>query len=89
MLGDQTVMATGTSRAIDQFGLNENLSEAARPLATPDEIRRMQQGILFVRQCRPILFEPVSYAEIEPWRSQVGINPFHGKPFRKKIKLRL
>jgi type IV secretion system protein VirD4 len=89
MLGDQTVMATGTSRAIDQFGLNENLSEAARPLATPDEIRRMQQGILFVRQYRPILFEPVSYAEIEPWRSQVGINPFHGKPFRKKIKLRL
>jgi type IV secretion system protein VirD4 len=49
----------------------------------------MQQGILFVRQHRPILFEPVSYAEIEPWRSQVGINPFHGKPFRKKIKLRL
>jgi type IV secretion system protein VirD4 len=89
MLGDQTVMATGTSRTIDQFGLNENLSEAARPLATPDEIRRMQQGILFVRQHRPILFEPVSYAEIEPWRSQVGINPFHGKPFRKKIKLRL
>lgn len=89
MLGDQTVMATGTSRTIDQFGLNENLSEAARPLATPDEIRRMQEGILFVRQHRPILFEPVSYAEIEPWRSQVGINPFHGKPFRKKIKLRL
>jgi type IV secretion system protein VirD4 len=89
MLGDQTVMATGTSRSIDQFGLNENVSEAARPLATPDEIRRMQQGILFVRQYRPILFEPVSYAEIEPWRSQVGINPFHGKPFRKKIKLRL
>jgi type IV secretion system protein VirD4 len=89
MLGDQTVMATGTSRSIDQFGLNENLSEAARPLATPDEIRRMQEGILFVRQYRPILFEPVSYAEIEPWRSEVGINPFHGKPFRKKVKLRL
>lgn len=89
MLGDQTVMATGTNRSLDQFGLNENLSEAARPLATPDEIRRMQEGILFVRQYRPILFEPVSYAEIEPWRSQVGINPFHGKPFRKKIKLRL
>jgi type IV secretion system protein VirD4 len=89
MLGNQSVMVTGTSRTIDQFGLNENLSEAARPLATPDEIRRMQAGILFARQHRPILFEPVSYAEIEPWRSQVGINPFHGKPFRKKIKLRL
>lgn len=89
MLGDQSMMAIGTSRSVDQPGLNENLSEAGRPLATPDEIRRMKAGILFVRQHRPILFEPVSYAEIEPWRSQVGINPFHGKPFKKKVKIRL
>jgi type IV secretion system protein VirD4 len=89
LLGDQSMMAIGTSRSVDQPGLNENLSEAGRPLATPDEIRRMKAGILFVRQHRPILFEPVSYAEIEPWRSQVGINPFHGKPFKKKVKIRL
>ncbi len=89
MLGEQSVMAIGASRSIEQPGLTENLSETGRPLATPDEIRRMKTGILFVRQHRPILFEPVSYAEVHPWRSQVGINPFHGKPFRKKIKLRL
>ena len=89
MLGDQSVMAMGTNWSVDQPGLNENLSEAGRPLATPDEIRRMKAGILFVRQHRPILFEPVSYAEIEPFRSQVGINPFHGKPFKKKVKIRL
>jgi len=89
MLGDQSMMAIGTSRSNEQPGLSENLSEAGRPLATPDEIRRLKAGILFVRQHRPILFEPVSYAEIEPWRSQVGINPFHGKPFKKKVKIRL
>ncbi|MEZ5813849.1 MAG: type IV secretory system conjugative DNA transfer family protein [Alphaproteobacteria bacterium] len=89
MLGDQSMMAIGTSRSNEQPGLSENLSEAGRPLATPDEIRRLKAGILFVRQHRPILFEPVSYAEIEPWRSQVGINPFHGKPFKKKVKFRL
>lgn len=89
MLGEQSVLAIGASRSIEQPGLSENLSEAGRPLATPDEIRRMKTGILFVRQQRPILFEPVSYAEIEPWRSQVGINPFHGKPFKKKVKIRL
>lgn len=89
MLGDQSLMAIGTSRSHEQPGLSENLSEAGRPLATPDEIRRLKAGILFVRQHRPILFEPVSYAEIEPWRSQVGINPFHGKPFKKKVKIRL
>ncbi|MCP5275789.1 MAG: type IV secretory system conjugative DNA transfer family protein [Burkholderiales bacterium] len=89
MLGNQSMMAIGTSRSNEQPGLSENLSEAGRPLATPDEIRRLKAGILFVRQHRPILFEPVSYAEIEPWRSQVGINPFHGKPFKKKVKIRL
>lgn len=89
LLGDQSMMAMGTSHSAKQQTLSENLSETGRPLATPDEIRRLKAGILFVRQYRPIVFEPVSYAEIEPWRSQVGINPFHGKPFRKKIKLRL
>ncbi|MXS77909.1 type IV secretory system conjugative DNA transfer family protein [Nitrosomonas sp. JL21] len=89
MLGEQSVMAMSGNRSIEHLGLNETISEVGRLLATPDEIRRMKEGILFVRQHRPILFEPVSYAEIEPWRSQVGINPFHGKPFRKKIKLRL
>ncbi|PXX07107.1 type IV secretion system protein VirD4 [Nitrosomonas ureae] len=89
MLGEQSVMAMGANRSIEHLGLNETISEVGRPLATPDEIRRMKEGILFVRQYSPILFEPISYAEIEPWRSQVGINPFHGKPFRKKVKLRL
>jgi type IV secretion system protein VirD4 len=89
MLGEQSMMAIGTSHSGEQPGLSENLSEAGRPLATPDEIRRLKAGILFVRQYHPILFEPVSYGEIEPWRSQVGINPFHGKPFKKKVKIRL
>ncbi|MCP5244898.1 MAG: type IV secretory system conjugative DNA transfer family protein [Burkholderiales bacterium] len=89
MLGDQSMMAIGSSRSNEQPGLSENLSETGRALATPDEIRRLKAGILFVRQHRPILFEPVSYAEIEPWCSQVGINPFHGKPFKKKVKIRL
>lgn len=89
MLGEQSMIAMGANRSIEHLGMNETISEVGRPLATPDEIRCMDKGILFVRQFRPILFEPISYAEIEPWRSQVGINPFHGKPFRKKIKLRL
>lgn len=89
MLGEQSVMAMGANRSIEHLGLNETISEVGRPLATPDEIRRMDKGILFVRQYPPILFEPISYAEIEPWRSQVDINPFHGKPFRRRVKLRL
>lgn len=89
LLGEQSVMSTGMARSPDRAGLQESQSEAPRPLRTEDEIRRMEEGILFVRQLPPILVEPVAYAEISPWRDQVGINPYHGKAFRKKIKLRL
>ncbi len=89
LLGDQPIMTYNASYNAGEEGHGQTLTEAGRPLANSDEIRRTTQGILFVRQLKPILFEPVSYAEIHPWRDQVGINPFHGKPFRKKIKLRL
>ena len=91
MLGDQSIMAASMGRAADQRDVRENLSETGRPLMTSDEIRRSERGILFVRRCKPILFEPVSYAEVEPWRSKagVGVNPFYGKPYRKPVKLRL
>lgn len=87
MLGDQSVMAASLTR--QQASLHENMSEAGRPLMTPDEIRRCPYGLLFVRQAPPALIEPVSYAEVHPWRKQAGINPFHGKPFLKKVRIRL
>lgn len=89
MLGEQSVMSAGLSVKDKEQGLHENMSESARPLYTPDEVRRTPHGILIVRQSLPLLTDMVSYAEIAPWRKQVGINPFYGKPFLKKIKLRL
>ncbi|MCR9261215.1 MAG: type IV secretory system conjugative DNA transfer family protein [Pseudomonadaceae bacterium] len=88
MLGDQSVMASSVSQK-DELGLNENFSESSRPLMYANEIRQSHKGLLFVRRAPPILVEPVSYAEIHPWRKQVGINPFHGKPFIKKTKMRV
>ncbi|VAW75388.1 hypothetical protein MNBD_GAMMA13-698 [hydrothermal vent metagenome] len=86
-LGDQSVMAASLSQ--QDKGLQENMSEAARPLMTADEVRRSPYGLLLVRRARPVLLEPISYAEIHPWRKQAGINPFHGKPFLKKVRLKL
>ena len=86
-LGDQSVMAASLSR--QDTGMQENMSEAARPLMTADEVRRSPYGLLLVRRARPALLEPISYAEIHPWRKQAGINPFHGKPFLKKVRLKL
>ncbi|MEW7987668.1 MAG: type IV secretory system conjugative DNA transfer family protein [Candidatus Thiodiazotropha sp.] len=87
MLGDQSVMAASLSQR--DGGVHEQMSETARPLMTPDEIRRSPNGLLLVRRAPPALIEPVSYAEIHPWRKQAGINPFHGKPFLRKVRLKL
>lgn len=89
LLGEQSIIAAGFGNDDERRGGRTDLREEGRPLLTEDEIRRETRGILFVRQCKPILFQPISYAEIAPWRSQVGINPFHGKPFRLPIQLRL
>ena len=87
MLGDQSVMVASLSR--QQTNIQEQMSEVERPLMTTDEIRRSPYGLLLVRQSPPALIEPVSYAAIHPWRKQAGINPFHGKPFLKRVRIRL
>jgi type IV secretion system protein VirD4 len=73
----------------DGSGLKENLSESGRPLMTEDELRRSKKGILIIRDNPPVEQIPVSYSEIDPLRKLADINPHHGKPFLKKVKLRL
>ena len=87
MLGEQSVMSASLSP--QARGLHEQMSENPRPLMTADEIRRTAAGLLLVRRCPPILFEPISYAAVHPWRKLAGINPFHGKPYLKKVRLTL
>jgi|TARA_B100000902_G_C27232849_1_gene875829 type IV secretion system protein VirD4 len=87
ILGEQSVMASGFSKSEAEY--KESTNESARLLLKPDEVRRLKNGILIVNDLPPILTEPVSYAEIEPWRKQADINPFHKKPFLKKVKIKL
>ncbi|MEZ5492358.1 MAG: type IV secretory system conjugative DNA transfer family protein [Gammaproteobacteria bacterium] len=87
LLGEQSVMSAGLSPS--ENGLQENTSETGRALMTAEEIRRCKHSLLFIRQAPSALIEPVSVAEIDPWRKQAGINPFHGKPFLKKTKIQL
>jgi type IV secretion system protein VirD4 len=68
LLGEQSIMSANLALPNNQNGVRENMSEAGRPLMTEDELRRTDKGILFIRRCRPILFDPVSYAEISPWK---------------------
>lgn len=87
ILGDQTIMSVGMSPG--EHGVQEHTGEAGRALMTEDEIRRSKHGLLIIRRAPPILIEPISYAEVHPWRKQAGINPFHGRAFLKKVKIKL
>lgn len=87
LLGDQSIMSAGMTPG--QQGVRENTGEAGRALMTEDEIRRSKHGLLLIRRIPPVLIESISYAEVHPWRKQAGINPFHGKTFLKKVKLKL
>ncbi len=88
MLGEQSLMVASLS-ADKSGGMRENMSESARPLMTGDEIRRTRNGILIIRQQRPILQKPLSYSEVEPLRKLADINPHHGKAFLNTVKLKL
>lgn len=89
LLGEQSFMVAGLSGGERERGLREHMSESARNLMTIDEIRRSEHALLFVRRKPPVMTKPITYAEIHPWRRQAGINPFHGKAFIKKVKLRI
>ncbi len=88
-LGSQSVMMPTLSVNPATGALQESWSESGRPLATQDEARRMKHAFLIVRDEAAALVEPVEYSECEPWRSQASINPFHGKPYLKPVKLRV
>lgn len=89
LLGEQGITASTISQHKLSEASQEQPREAGRPLMTEDEIRRSDHALLIVDKAPPALVEPVSYAEIAPWRKQVDINPFHGKPFLKPVKLRI
>ena len=91
-LGQATRIARGfgLNRARHLFGVdNANLNETGRSLMTADEIRRTGKSILFIRRNRPLLADLPPVAAIHPFRRMIDINPFHGKPFRLPVKLRL
>jgi type IV secretion system protein VirD4 len=91
MLAERSVMTSNHSNQFDQgLGVNSaSYSEQGRALMTADEIRRTDKSILFIRKNKPILIDLQSIAEIAPFRDQIDINPFHGKPYKKPVKLRL
>ncbi len=62
-------------------------SEEGRAALTADEIRRLDQAIVFIRRRKPVLTDVPKYAEVDPWRNEVDPDPFHGnKPFLLPVR---
>ncbi|MEO0411737.1 MAG: type IV secretory system conjugative DNA transfer family protein [Pseudomonadota bacterium] len=89
LLAEQTIKTKdyngGRGRGVDGYGYREEAS----PLMTEDEIRRCKKTLLAIRDKKVMQVDLPPIAAIHPWRDQVGINPFYGKPFRLPIKLRI
>jgi type IV secretion system protein VirD4 len=92
ILGEQSIISKNHSGKNDSggFGMDGfSYQENGKPLMTADEVRRTDKSILIIRKNKPMLTDLPPIAAIAPWRTQIDINPFHGKPFLKPIKLRL
>lgn len=90
MLGDESVVSESQGSAGLFSGVSDTrYSEEAKPTLSTDQIRRLKKVILFIRKHKPALVETPPIAAISPFRKQVAIDPFHGKPFLKRVRLRL
>ena len=92
MLAEQSIISKSNSGNTDApgsglsgFGYNEE----AKPLMSRDEIRRTDKTILIIRRNNPMLVDLPPIAAIWPFRNQIGINPYHGKKFLRRVVLRL
>jgi len=83
VLGDKPILkrsySNKTDRPFDSIGIS--VSEDAAPVRTPDQIRRMKQAILFLKDHRPAKVWLTSVASIWSIRKQMGVSPFFNKPY--------
>lgn len=92
MLGESSYIAVGRSGSTEtkDFEIGGmDFCEDGMPLLTTDQIRRLSRGILFIRSNRPMLVDLPSIAATAPFRDQIDINPFHGKPYRLPVELEI
>ena len=90
-LGQSSVIVKGKrgDRSSRMFGVDSvDFREEGRALKTQDEIRRSKHALLFIRANKPMKTKLPPVAAMSPFRDQLGIDPHHGKPFKKRVVLR-
>ncbi|MEM8615850.1 MAG: TraG/TraD/VirD4 family protein [Pseudomonadota bacterium] len=78
-MGNSTERAS--NYAYGQEGLQESVSHTAKPILTPDEIRRLDKRsqIVFIGNLKPAILHKVQVFAIRPWRRQIGITTMYSK----------
>lgn len=90
MLGEQTVKAVNVNLGRALYDpVIQSVSEQARRLLTPDEVRQFTDTILFIRNLPPIHAIKTGYHEVKPWSDWVAANPLFGSKLRGKTRVRL
>ncbi len=92
-LGNETIAAPSFALGTGLFDdVGESRGYAAKPLLSSDEVRRLpaDEQIVFIGNMRPLRCLKIGYHEIEPLRSRIDPNPFHGGGrYRGELKVRL
>ena len=88
MCGEETVKSVNYSLGhVFEDKVQHSMTEQARRLVTPDEVRRFADTILFVRNLPPIHAIKTGYHEVKPWADWVVANPLFGRKLKGKIRV--
>jgi type IV secretion system protein VirD4 len=92
-LGNETISTPNFALGTGLFDdIGESRGFTAKPLLSGDEVRRLpsDEQIVFIGNMRPLRCLKIGYHEIEPLRSRIDPNPFHGGGrYRGELKVRL
>jgi type IV secretion system protein VirD4 len=88
MLGEETVKSVNFNlgRTLSD-PVTKSVSEHARRILTPDEVRQFADTILFIRNLPPVHAMKTGYHEVKPWSEWVGANPLFGSKLKGKTKV--
>lgn len=92
MLSNASVIARSNSAnaSTGMFSMDGySLQEEAKPLMEREAIRTTKKGLLRIGSHPWAEVDLPSIAEIHPWRRQLSDSPLTGKPYLKRIRLRI
>ena len=90
MLGEQTVKSLNVNLGRTRYDpVIQSVSEQARRLLTPDEVRQFTDTILFIRNLPPVHGLKLGFHQIRPWSDLVEANPLFGSKLQGRTRVRL